>query len=309
MLTLIIDKSEAFCRFQLKQSLKKLQTTNTQQEKVLTNTQNITLFGDTPTIIIELESTEQLKQTVTQLEKTTMEELKENCSQGLIIWSTIPRTSTKKLEKKCKELGFETILPASKKEEPLTLKLVKSLKLSKEAETFLLDYIGDDHDNALSLVSTISELPPSTRHKISVEDLYVRLPQSPGSLPPWDVEKHILNNNTIKAISTARRVHKSSNHLVWVSILKKKLHTYYRINALLQDNPRVTDKEIATVLNIKPNGLYYSKKTAQKYSTQQLHYALQLIVNTEGMLKGDKATPVEETAEKLIIQLTRILNG
>lgn len=58
--------------------------------------------------------------------------------------------------------------------------------------------------------------------KVSVEDIALRMPLPPGSIPPWEIEKPLMDGDVTEAITTWRRISQNSHPLLLLASLMKK---------------------------------------------------------------------------------------
>lgn len=296
-LTLVLNKSSAFIDFQKERFFAEngVSPENTQVIKTLGHAGSVGLFGDAPASILELENTDQIKSTLKQM--SAMSEagsLKGIIDSHLFMHSKLPRTGTKKLEQAVAESGGRVIVVTAKKNEPsIVEQILNELNLNQQTRRFLVAYVGEDYDTVLPLVRSISSIPKEAQKAITEEDLYIRLPQPEGSLAPWMIEKPLLAGNVSETIKTFRRITSHVHYLVVLSILTNKFTGAYKVSALLDSNPRMSDKDLAAAADVAANTLWLLKKYHKDYGTQKLNKVLSILTKLDGDVKGmSSASPV-----------------
>lgn len=301
-IALIIDKSEAYLKYKVSEILADWGNSNSEQVENINEPPVSGLFGDAEPSIMLIKDTNKMKETVAVIEKNGNDWLEENYSNGLIITTIIARTSTKKIEKIVKDLGGLVDIPPTAKEGTLTERLVDELNLSNEVRSYLLSYIGDDYETLIPIVRGVKEIPKKLQSKITVEDMYYRLPTPPGAVPPWTIEEHILKGDVTNTIETFRRVHEHQHLLVAISLLKGKFQNYYKLK-VLQEN-YVGDDDIAKILGLKSKGqLYYLKKNVNRLSIENLENIVKILERNEAKAKGAGREPTVALTEKSLVQI------
>lgn len=309
---LVLDKSQAYLNFQRERLLKEWQVdkSDTQSAKSLKSIGSATLFGGVPTSIINIERTEDVKTLVEELESSSPETLSATFEAGLIITCNADRRYTKKLEAIVKKLGGQvTSPPSGKSEESVPVKLVKELGLKPSVRDFLLQYVGQDVEAVLPMLESLSAIPREYHSRITEEDIYYRMPQPPGSVPPWEIEKFVFAGDVGKAIEIARRINQHSSYLLWLAVLKKKVTTAYRAAQLLTIQPSMSDNDLAAALGVPTKGLYFTKKNAKSYGPAKLEKAMMVIAQGEAKIKGASAAPGEAVSEMMLVELCHIMGG
>jgi len=278
---LIVDKSASYINFYKERTLEEWNIENSQLQKSarIKDISGSTLFGDSLTSIVNLENTDSVKMAIIDLESSNSSKF----SNGLIITSNVPRTSTKKLESLVMELGGTVYTSNAKDKTPVSQKLVNELNLNRLAKDFLLSYVGDDYEIILPLIKTLSTLSQEKQYMVSESDIYLRMPKPPGALPPWSLENPLLSGNIEELITSARRV----ALLPALSVLSNKFKTAYKISVLFDNNPRITLGEISTILSVPNNySLKLSSQTAKKYGSARLCKVVQILTKCDSRVKG-----------------------
>lgn len=305
-LVLIVEKSKVYSDFLKNSYLNKwgVPIGEAREATKLSESAGETLFGETPPSIITLNSPTEVKELVKEFENLDkigeLEQLKNN---GIIVIANVNRQSTRKLESLFKKHGVVEVTNKNS----ITVELLNKVNLPTEVRQFLIDYVGQDYENLIPIVNALLKSPPSSHKNVRIEDVYIRLPKPPGSVPPWEIEKPIFEKNADKTIDVFRRVSRSSHYLVILSLLKNKLMLAYRIASLLDNNIK-NDAEITRNLNISNN--YYYKMTKQisvRQGKENLGKMLKVIMDTESNVKGGVNINGEVQMEVMLIKLINLV--
>ena len=309
-LALILDKSSAFRDFQRASILKQWQSdTDVQRVNSLDEVGQETIFGNPPTAVMELDDIITVKKLVKDLESySSKNELNHKLRYGLVLVSGANRNSTKKLEQIVNHLGGCVILAkeSSKDKLSVTTKLLSNLSLGRSEKRFLEDYVADDYDSLFSLLRSLETLTPKQQSMITVSDLMIRLPQPPGSIPPWEIEKPLMQGDVPETISVYRRIILHSHPLVVLSVLRNKIQLMWRI-AVLEHFHGITDRtQLSAALSVSNS---YALKLAQNMS-RQLGLSIcqkltELIAQAETDLKGGSQADNSVTMELLLVQIAK----
>lgn len=309
-LAFIVDKSEAYVSFQRERVLNNwgVEKADTQYINNLSSAGGMTLFGDAPTSLLRLESSDEVKKLVEELASITPEDLEETFGAGLIVYTTVPRTSTKKLEETFKKLGALMYAPPSKGDLSLQQKLVSELNLTKPVKDMLLAQAGDDYEQLLPLVDSIARLPWETHRRITEEDIFARFTQEKGSVAPWLVEKPFFAGNVQEMIDILRRIDHHSSFLVPLTILRNKLELAYRVAVLLEANPRMSDGDITKLLEVSsPFQVKLARGCGKTYGKDTLQKAVVALAKADGKVKGGSAAPSLAIVEAALVEVSLIM--
>ncbi len=290
-LVVIADKSEAYVHFERDRVLENwnIDYSGTRAIQKISEAGVASLFGDAPVSILSLDDKESVKNTAEKLKSASASELERWTTPGLIILTSVDRTSTKTLEKLVGDNGGEVILSkeSSKAKVSPTEKLVDGLSIPREVKTFLKEYAGDDYSSILALIKTLGALSPKQQQGITIEDLLVRMPQAPGAIPPWEIEPAIMRGDVTKAITLYRRVSQTSHLLVVLALLKNKFKLVFKVATLVEDNPRMTLDQLSKTLGVPNNyPLKLAYESAKKIGPRAATQLIELAAETEKKVKG-----------------------
>lgn len=305
-LGLIIDSSEAFISFQKEILLEEWGAEELQRVDSISSVGGVTLFGPTPTSILELENTEHVRKVLKELEKEIENgTLTDTVSSGLVITSSLNKNSTRKLQKTLEPYA-QNLIGSSKN---LTETIVKQyMNLNYETEEFLLNYLGQDYDAALPLARSIRKLSPEQQQKISIQSIYYRLPKPPGGVPPWEIENPLWEGDYSTAVEIYRRVVAGSGALLPLYILNKKVKMIYQSAVLLETEPRMTNAQIAKILKVPNNyPLRLAVEKARQLGVEKSERLLELLAGAESSIKGGRGLPENTMMELMLLKFIRIV--
>lgn len=289
-LTFVMSDSEAFLRDEVLRisqewGYNKSNITNVEEWNPTLASGAVSLFGDVSITHLDLSDNNKLKAFVKLMtDKKTKHMFEDNWyGEGLIITSTYAR-GTKRIEDAVKKLGGNI----QKKAKPAEMKktLMSRVSLNKDTREFLNAYAGDDYQILIGIVNQISELTKDEQKKLTVDEVIVRLPSKPGSLPPWEFVNPMMEGNAKKAIELYERSVEGSHVLVTMQLSRKKLQLLYRLK-LLQMAGMYKSQDQAKVVGERngPN-IWITAKVAQKLDVATTEYLAKLALHTEAGLKG-----------------------
>lgn len=303
----IIDSSDAFIDFQKDLILESWKAEDIQKVTNLSSVGNQTLFGPTPVAILKLEDSDQVKKVLKEVQELVKEgALESKCANGLIITSSLNKNSTRSLLK-----ALEPYAEIRMGDGNLTETLVKDyMHLNKEAEEFLLNYLGQDYGAAIPLARSIGKLPIEKQQKISIDSLYYRLPKPKGGVPPWDIEKPLFAGDVDNTIDKYRRSTVGAAPLLPIFILNKKLRLVYKCAVLLEEKPKISNKEISEILKAPNNyPLRLAVEKARALGTKKSEELVLLLADVEKDLKGGSGVPGDALVETTLLKMIKILGS
>lgn len=313
-IVLILDKSDSYVAFQKEQTLTEwsVESSDTKVVGSLKDVAESTLFGDSPTSVVKLDDAAAVKQALADIEGWEKKGvLDEKLESGVFISSPVARNSTKKLEAKILEIGGSVHSPKDSGSAKTTIaeNLVSELSLNRETRDFLIAYAGNDYEILLPLMRTLSVLSEKQQKGITVEDMFVRLPQKPGSINPWEIEKHLFAGNLGKTIDALRRVHSSAHYLVALKMLNNKVQAAYRVSSVLTQNPRTSDKDLCDATGANAKSLWVFKNLHKQQGHDRLEKIVKVLADTEGKVKGGSAADGLMLMELALTKVHMIIRG
>lgn len=246
----------------------------------------VSLFGDTSITHLDLSDGNKLKKFVAMLDDKKEKDKFKNenwFGAGLIITSVHAR-GAKKIETLVEKTGGSVV----KKSKPDEMKkiLLSRVKLNSQSKDFLDSFAGDDYQILVGIINEIEKMDKDAQSKLTIDDLIVRLPSKPGSLPPWEFVNPMLEGNAKKAIELYERSVEGSHVLVTMKLARTKLQLMYRLKVLM--NSGVTKSQDQAVMLNERNGpnIWITAKVAQKLDLKTTEYLATLALQAEADLKG-----------------------
>jgi hypothetical protein len=269
------------------------------------------LFGPPPTSLFVSKDVNDFKKFVEALvsaeKKGTLPGI---VGEGLIIVTAKEKRNFQSIKALVNRVGGTYLVTDSKETAKVAPQLLANFGLSSTVKNFLLDYAGQEYERLLSVLSSLEAIPKAKRQLVTMEDVYIRLPQRPGSIPPWELEKPLFAHDAAKTIETVRRMRETAPVLVVLFILKNSLTRMFRIAALQQDNPRVSLDVIAKTLK-EPNNypLKLAQERASRYGLRTLEQVAMVISETERQVKGGAAVEPWSSFEVGLIKVLTLLRS
>lgn len=204
---------------------------------------------------------------------------------GVIIYTTHSQGSKKieNLVQKC----HGTIYSKQSVQEHKT-QILKDLGVTPQQSKFLSDYVGEDFTLLLNIKKGLKNKTLSEIQDLTLYDLYLFLPQKPGSIPPWEVVDLALQCKKSETIKRLTRVLEHTHPLVIMVFLKQKFDLLYKVTTL--NLLGVKDKNnIVSYLGLKnAYPLISINKMYHKPSFETTEYLLKLVAIAEQDLKGSQ---------------------
>lgn len=290
-LIFIMSDSEAYLRDEVIRIYKEwgfsssnVKTTEVWNPALVKN--SVSLFGEVSIIHLDLSDKKNLKSFADLISKKDSKSDFENegwYGPGLIITST-HAMGTKKIENLITKTKGKVIKKA-KPAEMIKLLLNKT-KLNQEAKDFLTMYAGNDYQILISLVNQIKLLDKEEQANLKTEDLLVRLPGKPGSVPPWEFINPMLEGDAKRAIDLYERAVDGSHILVVMTLSKNKLQLLYRLKMLQKAGVWKSDQQAQILGERNGPNIWITAKVAQQISMETAEYLSTLSFITEANLKG-----------------------
>lgn len=315
-IALIIDKSPSYLSYQVGEVLKSWGMEKESPDRVssLSAVGVESLFDGVPCALMEitdLESWKKLSAAAEKLYADSPDDFIAKVEHGLIITTTVSRASTKKLEALVSTMSGDVITAKAnaKDNTNVTGKLLRNLSIPRQVENFLVEFAAEDYDSILSVVASISTLPPQHQKRLTVDDVIIRLPSSPGSTPPWEIEKPLMKGDVPGTIEMYRRITNRSHGLVVLSIIKNKFTLSWRVAALLAVDSKMTSAAIAAALDVPNNyPLKLAIGTATRCGVETLTNVLTTVLAAESDVKGGSSAASGAVMENMLVKVCQQLS-
>lgn len=256
------------------------------------------LFGESPLCSYQMETKADIEALVAFLEGKTSEDVAQDFSNGLVVLSSATKNATKKLAEQIKRLGG-SIYVAEKTKLDTTKSIVNELNLTKECKDFLVDYVGEEYQNLIALIESISDIPARLHPKITVEHLEIRLPHPPGEIPLWKLEDPLVQNNSPKFFEYLPRIlSKNGSEPMVSSYLLNRLRFMLFI--------KVSDgsiQDIQALTGLKGYPLKKAQTNATKFSYKSLSHGVEIMTDCDRDLKGGSRAPKQMILTNAVLEL------
>lgn len=247
---------------------------------------SVSLFGEVSMVHLDLSDNNKLKAFVKMTGDKVHKKLftEDNWfGPGLLITSTYAQGA-----KKIENLVTKFDGSVQKKAKPAEMKktLFKRVSLSKETKEFLDAYVGDDYQILIGVVNQIDKLDKETQENMTIDDVIVRLPSKPGSLPPWEFINPMLEGNAKDAIDLYERAVAGSHVLVTMQLSRTKLQMMYRLKLLQMSGVWKSDEQAKILGERNGPNVWITANVAKKIDISTAEFIAKLALKTEADLKG-----------------------
>lgn len=312
-LLFIMDDSEAYLRNEVLRVYKEwgFKSSNVKYVEEWNNAlgrSSLSLFGDISMVHLDLSDKKYLK---IFAEMISDKKEKDNFSSdnwfgpALVITSTHAQGS-KKIENLVTSSGGKVI----KKAKPAEMKslLLNRIKLNKETENFVDSYVGDDYQMLIGIVNQIEKLSDKEQNSMTPEEMIVRLPSRPGSVPPWEFINPMLDGNAKEAIDLYSRCIENSHILVTMQLARTKLQMLYRLKLLLMSGIWDSKKQAEVLKQKNGPNIWLTSNVAKKLNVETAEYLAKLALVTEADLKGYSNADPNTIFKNFIVTTTLAIN-
>lgn len=268
-----------------------------------------TLFGDCPTLVLNLESKEDVKATLAYLQAKTPEELADRFPSGIFIRTQVPIVSIKKLQEHVTSLGGDVMSKKKKDRQELPSELLKQTNLSSDVKKFLLDFAQGEPEHVVGVVRQVRVLTEKQQAALSVESIIVRLPQDPQAAPPWDIEEPFWRGDTKETLRVAQRICGSTGPLLLLWQLRKTSQMVLDFAGMGGTGGR-DRATLAKITDSLPNyGLVVAERTAKKVGLAKAIRIAEIIADYGQRIKGGSRLDADILMETALVKTTTIIKG
>lgn len=280
---LILDRSPVFLGWMKEQVERQCSVTEWLPVMTPNDAPTVSLLDTPPTPIVHVDSPRHVKTLVQRYStRPTMAPCLMLCS--------VSRQSTRKLEQCVSAMGGYVVTgrdTGKNGDVDVTHKMLSSLHLNPHTATFLADYVRGDYDTIVGVVRALSVLTPAQQHRVSVDDMVIRLPQKPGSIPPWTFTTPLSRGDAAGAISEYFRIVDTCHPLVPVSILVSRMTLIHSFASAIATTGASSLSSAARTIGAPsayPSKIAFS--TAQRIGYTRSRHAAWTAASLSGNLKG-----------------------
>lgn len=269
-----------------------------------------TLFGDCPTLVLDLESKEAVKDTLDYLKGHTPEELNDRFPSGVFIRTQVALQSTKSLREYLQKEGYEVISRKKNERKELPEELLKRTKLSAEVRKFLLDFSQGEPEHVVGIVRQVGTLTERQQAALSVGTIAVRLPQNPQAAPPWDIDEPFWRGDTAATLAMARRICIDDGQIVLLLWQLRKTTRMVLDFAGMGGKAGRDRSELAKITDSLPNyGLVVAERTAKKVGLPTAIQVASVIADYDRQIRGGSRLNSRILLETALVKATTIIKG
>ena len=247
------------------------------------------LFGDGYIIHLDLSEKDNMRKFIKLLDdKKTKDKFTGNWyGEGMIITVSTAQGISKieKLVTAAKGTVVKKLTP-----EQAIAKLLKDMYFSQEIKEAIKSHVGDDYEMVTSLRNEMKKVQKDVQEGMSLEEVFIKIPQKPGSVKPWEFINPLMEGNLRETIDSFYRTIENTHVLVLMLFVKRKIDLLYRVStALIGANPYVKSEKIAAELGCK-NGpeLWHILKSAKKIPFSAAQHLAEIAIEGENSIKGGR---------------------
>lgn len=269
-----------------------------------------TLFGDCPTLILDLEDKESVKATFEYLKARTSDELDNRFPSGIFIRTQVPLQSTKSLREYLEKEGHEVISRKKADRKFLPEELLDRTSLSSDVKRFLLDFSQGEPEHVVGIVRQVSTLSDRQQAALSVGTIAVRLPQNPQASPPWDIDDPFWRGDTKATIDVARRICVDEGQIILLLWQLRKTTRMVLDFAGMGGKAGRDRSTLAKITDSLPNyGLVVAERTAKKVGLSTALQVASVIAEYDRMIRGGSRIDSRVLLETALVKATTIIKG
>lgn len=178
------------------------------------------------------------------------------------------------------------------------------LKLDRAAQQRVVDWLGDDPQRLVGLLSTLTGTYGEGA-RLSVTDVEPYLGEA-GGVPPWELSDAIDGGDIPTALAKLRRMLSGGDrHPLQVMAT---LHSQFARMLMLDGAPVSNEKDAAQMLGMKGSTFPAGKalRQARKLGHRRIVRAMDLLTTADLDLRGGKAWPESLVMEVLVARLTQL---
>lgn len=280
-LALVADSEEAYTGYVARSIVEQWKNTTPREVKYITSFDDFLgedIFGDNHIYVLQVSKKAALAPLVESLENH-LQEPDVFTTDGLVITTQLSKVTLKKLMAVVEKLQGRVYV-SEKKKVDTSKALISKTSLNYDAKSYALTYVGEDYGSLVPLIEAVSALPPATQKRISVEQIALRMPQPPGSVPVWDLEQPFFNKQPARFIETNRRVPMTSNKPMLASgYLLKQMENIMLFQA-------VGAEHMSAITGVKGYPLKKIAGYARTLNPEAVREGVKLLAECDTNLKG-----------------------
>lgn len=267
-LHLIVNSSRSYLSYLRDEKLREWGLTGQDLRSVesIAQANMVNMFGASGPAKIELQDKAGLDKLLRELEAIDESAAEKKLKQAVVISTTIPINSTKKLQSRISELGGTVDARSKTEQSSMGTDLFSGLKIKSEVKSFLLDWAGQEPESLIGIIRFLRGLSAEKQARVTLDTVLMQLSKESGELSPFGLEDPILKGRTAEAIAVARRAPMAPAS----SLLFSKLQTLYKAARLMEIEPSITADELTDSLGLRGRTVNYIRPTAKRIGSEKL---------------------------------------
>jgi len=283
-LHLIVNSSRSYLSYLRDEKFREWELSKVEPRSVesLSQANMVNMFGASGPAKIELGDKAAVDRLLRELDAIEPGAVERKLKQPVVISTTVPIPSTKKLQTRIIELGGTVDSRNKTEQKSMGGELFQGLKLRSDVKDFLLDWAGQEPESLIGVIRFLRGLSAEKQARVSIETVLMQLSQEGGELSPFEIEGPILKGNTAEAISIARRVAMAPA----ASMLFTKLQTLYKAARLMEIEPRITPEQLTDTLGLVGRTVNYIRPTAKRIGSDRLKEMVDIAMEFDNARKS-----------------------
>lgn len=267
-----------------------------------------TLLGGVPLAIVRPESPDDVKQLLRDLQAADEDgKLERRVGPGLVIVTSVPKVSLKKLSEFVLEHDGYSEVNTKTDEKKLGNEILEESGFNREVRAYLKDWAGDDFEKLVPIIREFSAFPKAQRARAKIEDIAIRLPTPPGSIPPWDFIDPMFRGDVAKSVELLRRTTSASKTtLVALAILNSNLQSAWRLAELSRAGSLPADSELKAMGLPTGFPLVIAKRRAKSLGADKLEAMLLTAAEASRKVKTGHKADYLTTVELAVTKIAQI---
>lgn len=283
-LHLIVNSSRSYLSYLRDEKLREWGLTGQDLRSVesVAQANMVNMFGASGPAKIELQDKAALDKLLRELEAIDDSVAEKKLKQAVVISTTIPINSTKRLQARISELGGTVDARSKTEQSSMGTDLFSGLKIKADVKSFLLDWAGQEPESLIGIIRFLRSLSTEKQARVTLDTVLMQLAKDSGELSPFGLEDPILKGRTAEAIAVARRAPMAPA----ASLLFSKLQTLYKAARLMEIEPSVTADQLTESLGLRGRTVNYIRPTAKRIGSEKLKEMVDIALEFDTLRKS-----------------------
>lgn len=233
------DKYRDYLERKWANTLRKTSSTQLRQATEVRDTTSTNLLGTKYTYIVKCNTKEETTAAI-----DTLHNIEGEPWAGLIISTKAPLNSIRKPLKDAERLGARVVKPTGGKNR--AKRELEAMGLSKQHVAIIAEYAGDDITSIIGLLDYLGTLSQEEIRSLTLQEVYGRLPETPGTRAPWDIMDAIVARDIPKTMSIVNRA--GGGAAFPLAVLKTKMEDMLHVSAYIQGGGAASTEELSAFM-------------------------------------------------------------